>query len=313
MTILYGQSVSELFTTAARWLLEHGSHVAPRGMATREILGVHLHLTEPRRRLIHLPPARVLNPAFAVAEAVWIISGSDAAWIFEFNRQLARYADVGVLQGAYGPRLRRWHGVDQLDRVRRQLLHDPDTRRGVVTLFDPAKDHSGHSDVPCTLGFRFFLRGGRLHMHTTMRSQDLWLGFPYDIFTFTLIHELMAGWVGAELGEYRHSVDSLHLYAEHFEIAASLPALGGGEAMDPVTVAWEELDSTLAAVISADFAVLGDSHWALFAQIMGGYRRWKAGERDTARLLAATMPGLLGEALRGWYEHLAPAQAVIPG
>jgi thymidylate synthase len=74
MTVLSGDSAAELFTTAARFLLAHGTHTAPRGMVTREVLGVHLHLTEPRRRLVHLPPARLLNPAFAVAEAAWIIS-----------------------------------------------------------------------------------------------------------------------------------------------------------------------------------------------------------------------------------------------
>lgn len=312
MTILCGDSAGELFISAARLLLTHGSHSAPRGMPTREILGVHLHLTQPRRRLIHLPPTRLLNPAFAVAEAAWIISGCDDPWIFEFNGQLAQYADNNILQGAYGPRLRRWHGVDQLDRVRSQLLADPDSRRAVITLFDPARDHKGHSDVPCTLGFRFFLRRNRLHMHTTMRSQDLWLGFGYDVFTFTLIHELMAGWIGAELGEYRHSVDSLHLYAKHWDAASVLPPTGHSKTMDPIAVGWPDLDSTLAAVISTDLDTMAGISWATFGQVMHGYRRWKAGDREAARALATQTPGLLGEALRDWYEHLVPAEAVTP-
>nr|MDT0667791.1 thymidylate synthase [Micromonospora sp. DSM 115978] len=115
-------------------------------------MGAHLRLTDPRRRFVDLHPARVLNPAFAVAEAVWILSGSDDPWIYDFNRALLGYADDGVLRGAYGPRLRRWHGaVDQLDEVRRQLADDPDSRRAVVTLYDPQRDHAGHRDVPCTL------------------------------------------------------------------------------------------------------------------------------------------------------------------
>jgi len=312
MTILCGESAAELFTAAARQVLAHGSPAAPRGMSTKEVLGVQLHLTEPRRRLIHLPPVRVLNPAFAVAEAIWIISGSDAPWIFDFNAQLVQYADEGVLQGAYGPRLRRWHGVDQLDRARRQLLADPQSRRAVISLFDPVRDHSGHTDVPCTLGFRFFLRDNQLHMHTTMRSQDLWLGFGYDIFTFTLIQELMAGWLGVEIGPYRHCVDSLHLYAQHWEAAAMLPAHGYGEAMAPLAVAWEELDNTLAAVVATDLPTLGDTGWGTFAQVMRGYRWWKAGDRDTARADATKIPGLAGDALRAWYEYLAPAEAVMP-
>jgi thymidylate synthase len=183
----------------------------------------------------------------------------------------------------------------------------------VVTLFDPAKDHAGHSDVPCTLGYRFFLRGNRLHMHTTMRSQDLWLGFPYDVFTATILQELMAEWIGAELGQYRHSVDSLHLYAKHWEPAASLPVSGHGEPMDSLGVAWPDLDRTLADVIQGDLAPARSSVWAQFAQILDSYRRWKAGDRDLARAMAEPIESLLGQSLRDWYAHLASAQVVRAG
>ena len=315
MTVLSGQSAAELFTGAARLVLAEGAQVAPRGMATREVLGVHLILTQPRRRLIHLPPVRVLNPAFAVAEALWILSGSDDAWIFEFNSQLAQYADNGVLQGAYGPRLRRWHGIDQLDVARRRLLEDPDTRRAVIQLFDPTRDHIGHSDVPCTLGYRFFLRGNRLHMHTSMRSQDLWLGFPYDVFTATLIQELVAGWIGAKIGVYRHSVDSLHLYGQHWEPASELLAEAYGEQMPAVAVDWERLDDTLSEVINGSVSgVDAGGEWTVFARVLASYRHWKHGHREAAQSLAANVPGVLGEALRGWYAHLASdAVAVVSG
>jgi thymidylate synthase len=184
MITLTAGSANELYVAACQAVRRDATMVSPRGMATIEVLGAHLCLTNPRRRLIDLPPARVINPAFAVAETVWILSGSDDPWIFQYNRALTRYTDDGRLQGAYGPRMRRWRGqVDQLDQVRRTLTRDPDSRQAVIQLFDPERDTCGHRDVPCTLNYRFFLRGGRLQMHTTMRSQDLWLGFPYDLFT----------------------------------------------------------------------------------------------------------------------------------
>ncbi|MDQ3153581.1 MAG: thymidylate synthase [Actinomycetota bacterium] len=96
----------------------------------------------------------------------------------------------------------------------------------MIQLFDPERDTRGHRDVPCTLGYRFFLCGGRLHMHTTIRSQDLWLGFPYDVFAATLLQELLAGWLGIELGEYHHHVDSLHLYEKHAKAATSCGSPG---------------------------------------------------------------------------------------
>jgi thymidylate synthase len=218
--VLTADSASELFTQACRAVLASGHPAAPRGLPTVEVLGASLTLTSPRRRLVDVPPARIINPAFAAAEAVWILSGSDDSWIYLYNERLADCADDGKLMGAYGPRLRRWHGmVDQLARVRQQLTDDPGTRRAVIQLFDPETDSRDYKDVPCTLGYRFFLRDGLLHMHTTMRSQDLWLGFCYDIFTATIMQELLAGWLGAGLGIYWLCADSLHLY-DHDRAAA---------------------------------------------------------------------------------------------
>ena len=173
-------------------------------------------------------------------------------WIYLFNEKLADYADDGRLMGAYGPRLRRWHGTtDQLAQVLQALTADPGTRRAVIQLYDPEADALGHKDVPCTLGYRFFLRDGLLHMHTTMRSQDLWLGFCYDILTTTILQELLAGWLGAGLGSYRLSIDSLHLYDHDILSANRVPANPiPGPQMTPLATPWETLDDVLAAVIA---------------------------------------------------------------
>ncbi len=268
-----------------------------------EVLGASLCLSDPRRRFVDLPPVRVLNPAFAVAEAVWILSGSDKPWIFEYNRRLAAYADDGRLRGAYGPRLRRWHGgTDQLGRVRELLAVDPDTRRAVIQLFDPGTDFAGYKDVPCTLGYRFFLRDGLLHMHTTMRSQDLWLGFCYDIFTATLIQELLAGWVGAGLGCYCLQVDSLHLYVHDLPAARHLPGAAPSLAGAELSVPWDGFDELLSRVIAG--GPVAAEGWAEIAGVMASYRSWKAGDRHEARLIAARSPGIIAGALRRWYDRL---------
>jgi len=303
--VLRADSANELYSAACRAVLSEGRPTSPRGLATTEILGAHLCLTDPRRRYVDVPPVRVINPAFAVAEALWILSGSDDPWIFRYNRTLTRYADDGRLQGAYGPRMRRWQGqVDQLDRVRRLLAADPDTRQAVIQLFDPARDSKGYRDVPCTLGYRFFLRGGKLHMHTTMRSQDLWLGFPYDIFTTTLLQELLAGWLGVELGEYHHHVDSLHLYEEHQLGASHLPASPSpSPAMEPMSVAWEDIAEQLDEVING--GPRPDGPWREFAQVLASYRAWTGDDRAQARVLAAMIEGPLGVALLRWYHRLA--------
>jgi thymidylate synthase len=309
MISLTAPTANELYAQACHAVLAHGRDVRPRGMPTTEILGAHLCLTSPRHRFVDLPPARVINPAFAVAETLWILSGSDDPWIFDYNRNLARYADDGRLQGAYGPRMRRWRdGLDQLDNVRQLLTRDPDSRQAVIQLFDPERDTRGHRDVPCTLGYRFFIRDGRLHMHTTMRSQDLWLGFPYDVFAATVLQELLAGWLDVELGEYHHFVDSLHLYEQHTNTAATIdPAsTSPSEPLEPLAVPWSDFTTLLDDVIAGqDPATAPTSTWSSFAAVMAGYRSWTVGDRPLALATAATTPGPLGAALERWYERLA--------
>lgn len=312
MIVLTADSASELFAAVCQAVLLNGRAARPRGLATTEVVGVHLCLTNPQRRFVDLPPARVINPAFAVAEALWILSGSDDPWIFNYNDRLREFADEGVLRGAYGPRLRRWDDgrIDQLDAVRRQLQEDQDSRRAVIQLYDPARDHRGYRDVPCTLGYRFFVRDGRLIMHTSMRSQDLWLGFPYDIFTTTLLQELMAGWLGVELGEYHHHIDSLHLYAGNIQAAAAcLHGSAGTVELDPVAVPWSDFDALLQRVVDGDTSPGDGPAWDAFGRTLASYRAWKSGERDQARKLAVDTPGPLGAALTGWYDRLSPATA----
>ncbi|MEU4574607.1 thymidylate synthase [Nonomuraea sp. NPDC023979] len=307
MTTISGGTIAELFSGAVRLTL-NGEKVKPRGMETREVLDVRLLLERPRARLLYAPPARVLNTAFAVAETVWILSGSDAPWIYDFNGQLRQYAeDDGILRGAYGPRMRRWDGhVDQLAQVLVTLQADPHSRRAVIQLYDPVRDAGGHRDVPCTLGYRFHLRQGRLHMATTMRSQDLWTGLPYDIFAATTLQELMAGWLGAELGDYHHHVDSLHLYERDLDKAVGV--VQPGETVMPapdlpsLETPWEGFDALLSDVRSG--RPVHHPGWKGMAAVLASYQLWKRGNREAALQAAGTISGPLGDGLRAWYAAL---------
>lgn len=308
MLTVTANSASELFAGACRAVLASGKPAAPRGLSTVEVLGATLILTDPRRRLVDVPPVRLINPAFAAAETAWILSGSDDPWIYEYNERLAEFADDGRLMGAYGPRLRRWRGTtDQLGQVLDTLSRDPGSRRAVIQLYDPEADARGHKDVPCTLGYRFFLRDGSLHMHTTMRSQDLWLGFCYDIFAATVLQELLAGWLGARLGRYILSVDSLHFYAADIPRAQSLPpSVTPGPQMPSLATPSATFDRLLAAVINGENP--GSPGWAELAAVMASYRARKSGDPGTARTLA-DVPGPLSAALNRWYGYLDAGRA----
>ncbi|MFF1676131.1 thymidylate synthase [Streptomyces sp. NPDC058256] len=297
-----GDSIAQLFAEAVV-LAKAGERVSPRGMATREVFDVSMTLTDPRARLLYAPPARILNPAFAVAETVWHLSGSDAPWIFDFNARLTEFADDGVLRGAYGPRMRNWGGeVDQLRRVIEILKGDPDSRRALIQLYDPVRDSAGHKDVPCTLALRFHLRAGRLHMSTSMRGQDVWIGMPYDLFFFTTVQELVAGWLGAELGEYHHHVSSLHIYERDLPMADGLADVSASSVMPELTTPWEGFGTLLDRVEVGD--ATGHSGWDAWAETMRSYRLWKDKLREEAWRVADTIDGPLGKALTSWYGEL---------
>ncbi|TQS41817.1 thymidylate synthase [Cryptosporangium phraense] len=307
MITLTATSANELFTAVCGQVLEQGHRTSPRGQLTKEILGAHLTLTNPRQRFVAVPPARLLNPAFAVAEVLWILAGSDEPWIFDFNRNLAQYADDGRLRGAYGPRIRLWRGeIDQLTGVRELLRHDPDSRQAVIQLYDPQLDTQGNRDVPCTLNYRFFVRAGQLHMHTTMRSNDVWLGLPYDLFAATILHELMAGWLDVDLGSYHHHVDSLHLYAHDWDGAAEVARTptAASTAMPPLVAPPDDLTRFLGAVIAGEAPMDADPIWHAMGQVLESYRRWNSGDRTSATALADSLDGDLGVHLHAWYEHL---------
>jgi thymidylate synthase len=253
---LHGQALGELYPQVLSAILEEGAPVAPRGLPTRELMAVTIVIERPSVPLFD-DPVRVLNPAFAIAEACWIIAGTDAPWIFDYNARLRDYADDDVLKGAYGPRIRRWQArVDQLQRVCDLLRRDPASRQAVIQLFDPLQDWRGARDVPCTLSYRFFIRDGRLHQHTSMRSQDAWLGMPYDLFSGAVLHTLVAAEVGVELGRCVHSVDSLHLYDPDMNRAAAVvdmarPA-GDAPPFEGLVCPLSEVRATVAAVLVND-------------------------------------------------------------
>jgi thymidylate synthase len=190
-----------------------------RGGETSELLHATFSIDDPRQRwVVSRSPA--LNPAFALAEVVWIIKGrEDERFLTYWNRQISKYAGKGpVFYGAYGHRLRRNFGLDQVERACSALAGDPSTRQIVLQIWDPTKDlplENGSAradDIPCNVCALIKLREGRLEWLQVMRSNDLFLGLPHNFVQFTYLQEVLAGWLGVEVGTYNHVSDSLHVY-----------------------------------------------------------------------------------------------------
>lgn len=241
MKVFEFESVSESYIGLLKYVLEHGEEVSPRGMLTKEITPATIVINNPRKRVID-HPVRKLNYGFMIGELLWILQGKNDLSITHYNKQWANYSDDGqTLNGAYGQRIFNFDGGDaliekeeegqyefykistnQFLEVYNRLSKDKDSRQGTISLFDPSKDFKDTKDVPCTNLMRFTVRNDKLNMMVVMRSNDLIYGTPYDIYNFTVIQELMAGFLGVEVGKYTHVVDSLHLYETHFELAKEI-------------------------------------------------------------------------------------------
>lgn len=158
---------------------------------------------------------RKLNTKIAAAEALQLIGGfSDPDWLVKIAPGFERYREpTGEFWGAYGIRM----GV-QLDHIIRKLKADLSTRQAVITLWDPTFDNSkSKADYPCTVAIGFAIHKQQLEMNVTMRSNDVWLGLPYDMFQFGQLQLTLCNVLGLRPGTYTHTAWSMHLYAKDLE------------------------------------------------------------------------------------------------
>lgn len=228
---IHAATADNLWLQAHAWYKDGTATMSEGGRngLTAEVLHAALSLSDPRQRWIaSREPA--LNPAFALAEVIWIVQGrQDAAFLNYFNPRLPQFAGYGsTYSGAYGHRLRRRMGFDQLGQAAAALTSNPLSRQVVLQIWDavsdlPEPDGSPRSpDVPCNLASMLKVRNGRLEWTQVMRSNDLILGLPHNLVQFTSLQEIMAGWIGMEVGTYNHLSDSLHVYERDFQSIAQL-------------------------------------------------------------------------------------------
>jgi thymidylate synthase len=192
---------------------------ASRGK-TRELFGALIEVRNPLARLSRTERKGTIFSA--LGELLWYLARTnDLAFIAYYAENYAKDSDDGVtLHGAYGPRLFNFRGLhNQIDNVLALLRQKPTSRRAVIQLFDASDLERDYKEIPCTTTLQFVVRNQRLDMLTTMRSNDVFIGLPHDVFAFTMLQELMARSLGLSLGTYKHAVGSLHLYEDRIEEA----------------------------------------------------------------------------------------------
>lgn len=206
------ETVDEAFEHWYKLLLEQNEVNDSRdGEVVGEIVNAVTVIKDPTR-CIMMNKIRNMSMRYAVGELLWYLSGNNKLEeIQKYTKVWDRMSDDGeTVNSNYGFCIMNKYGFDQWEYVEQMLRDNSVTRQAVIHI--KAADDSASKDVNCTVCLQFFIRDGKLYMTTYMRSNDIWLGFPFDVFQFTAMQVLMSMKLGVGLGTYTHVAGSLHLY-----------------------------------------------------------------------------------------------------
>ncbi len=169
-------------------------------------------------------PSRALNPAFALVEACWVVCGrNDLSTLQDILPHYGIFSDdEHTLNGAYGHRMKTFFGIDQINAVIDTLRRDPYSRRQVISLYAPSDLTKASKDIPCNTQMIVRIAEDRLEITVINRSNDLWLGVPYNWFVFSVIQELIARELNIKPGIQRHFSTGMHLYCKDADSARNL-------------------------------------------------------------------------------------------
>ena len=132
----------------------------------------------------------------------------------EYWKQKSKFSgDVGRI---YGVQWRDFNGVDQLKNLIEGLKKDPDSRRHILTAWNPAELHN-MSLPPCHAFSQFYVSNNKLSCQLYQRSCDMFLGVPFNIASYSILIHIISKECGYEVGEFIHSLGDFHIYEEHFE------------------------------------------------------------------------------------------------
>ena len=234
MKVLYniahaGKTIDDVWVAWYEKLTEgikHGDTEESRdGAVVGEIINAITVIEDPTRCILK-SPIRKLPMRYMVGELLWYLSGNpNLSAIQLYTSAWDRMSDDGVtVNSNYGHKIQHalesdWDvPFDQMKMCEELLRKDPNTRQAVIHIKGPRNViEKPTKDLNCTVCLQFFIRDGKLCMTTYMRSNDLWMGFPNDVFQFTCMQIYLAMRLNVGLGTYTHIAGSLHLYERDYQ------------------------------------------------------------------------------------------------
>jgi len=211
-----------------RRILEHGVRKDDRtGTGTLSVFGHQMRFDLAvgfpllTTKKVHLPSI--------VHELLWFLTGgTNVRYLQERGVTIwDEWADAdGNLGPVYGYQWRSWPGadgrsIDQIAQVVEMIRRNPDSRRLMVSAWNPA-DVDRMKLPPCHVLFQFYVANGRLSCQLYQRSADVFLGVPFNIASYALLTLMVAQVTGLRSGEFVHTFGDAHLYTNHLDQARLL-------------------------------------------------------------------------------------------
>ncbi|AMB60441.1 thymidylate synthase [Microterricola viridarii] len=216
-------AISTPYEDLLREVLETGTQKTDRtGTGTRSVFGrqIRFNLAE---GFPLITTKRVHFKSIAY-ELLWFLRGeSNVGWLKEHGVKIwDEWADAaGDLGPVYGVQWRSWptpsgEQIDQISEVIEQIKTNPDSRRLIVSAWNPA-DIPNMALAPCHALFQFYVADGKLSCQLYQRSADMFLGVPFNIASYALLTHMIAAQTGLEVGDFVWTGGDCHIYENHIE------------------------------------------------------------------------------------------------
>lgn len=214
-------------------VLEHGSKKSDRtGTGTYSVFGYQMRFD--LQEGFPILTTKKLHLRSIIHELLWFLNGDTNIKYLNDNNVTIwnEWADEkGDLGPVYGAQWRNWNneGIDQISEVVRLIKTNPDSRRMLVSAWNPGVlPESGLSFAenvsrgnaalpPCHAFFQFYVADGKLSCQMYQRSCDIFLGVPFNIASYALLTMMMAQVTGLKPGEFIHTLGDAHIYLNHVE------------------------------------------------------------------------------------------------
>jgi thymidylate synthase len=206
-------------------LLESGAEKSDRtGTGTRSVFGRQMRFD--LADSFPLLTTKKLHLKSIIFELLWFLRGeTNVKWLQERGVSIwDEWADEdGELGPVYGYQWRHWKApgggeIDQIERLVQSIKDRPDSRRHIVSAWNPA-DVDRMALPPCHLLFQFYVAGGKLSCQMYQRSADVFLGVPFNIASYALLTLMVAQVTALQPGDFVLTLGDAHLYLNHLEQA----------------------------------------------------------------------------------------------